>query len=1018
MPLSTGNSLFWSAGLDVRGLKTGVARAKGILASLTKNISAMDVFAGLALGAGVAFAKISKTAHEFSRNFQSAMLEVSTISDSVRDDFKGMSAAIMEMSTSVPEGAVELTEALYQIVSAGNDGAEAFDMLRVSAELAIATVTDTKTAADAMTSIMNAFRESAGSADNVASKLFTTIKNAKTTMAELGPAITKITGLWANMGGTFEDLMAMISTGAKTLKTDIMMTGIRGIATALIKPAEEAKEAARELGIEFTTSALRAKGFLGFMKEIITATKMVPEELAKFFPDVRGLTGLLAVLTDEGKEFERQVKNINESISEHTTAFRIMVESDESQAGILKNNIIAKLKPLGDAIVGITTDMSRGMNEAFARTRNEFTNVAQDLDRYLTLLQSRRGEMDKQIKIMEELATKTDKTTEETIELTKAESSLAIYMPEVFRAMEEGATSVDILRIAKERLTEADKKMLELQLKIARIQVRAAGYNIEEYKLGEDASADAIRRIRAKIESNRKLITDEHEYAVLLGDTSKTLQDRLGQDRNLIRLEGELALATGKNAVQGDLYNIELERRIELVRQLEEAVRTGKMPEPPASRTTPPTSKGTGEGDLFDPLAGQYAGIRPGAGLGARGDFDFKGAENWYTGLVSAYKRVGVARKELSDLEKEADKDRLESMQEFREELFQVSIAIEEVATLFAMAFGEEQAQNIYAIADAVHKVIGVLDDLGLEKLSDFDWSKLKVGDWLTLLNSTFSVIGSIFGIFKKTETLVESLAEAFEKFSRSLESVYGEEKLARLIEARLAIWKTIQDMREADYRNRFVAIHGQEEYTRALTEAYEIWRDIDAQVKEMTLGIASPKTIADNIAEGFRQGKRSIEDFNETFEQMMQDAIVKAFANAIVKPAVADFYDTFAKAAEEGGISEQELADLQSMWKALIGGVGEQWKDFEDLFGDVSGLQRPSLKGAIKGMTEQTAGILAGQFNAIRMNTVQGLQLMEAQVVYLSQISHNTSYNRLLVSIDRKLDARPGNYYLRSQGA
>ena len=67
LDVSGSSSLYWRAGLDVTGLMTGSAKAKGILSSLATNVTKMDVFAGLGISAGLAFAHISKEAYTFSK---------------------------------------------------------------------------------------------------------------------------------------------------------------------------------------------------------------------------------------------------------------------------------------------------------------------------------------------------------------------------------------------------------------------------------------------------------------------------------------------------------------------------------------------------------------------------------------------------------------------------------------------------------------------------------------------------------------------------------------------------------------------------------------------------------------------------------------------------------------------------------------------------------------------------------------------------------------------------------------
>jgi hypothetical protein len=74
------------------------------------------------------------------------------------------------------------------------------------------------------------------------------------------------------------------------------------------------------------------------------------------------------------------------------------------------------------------------------------------------------------------------------------------------------------------------------------------------------------------------------------------------------------------------------------------------------------------------------------------------------------------------------------------------------------------------------------------------------------------------------------------------------------------------------------------------------------------------------------------------------------------------------------------------------------------------------SLTGAIKGITEETAGVLAGQVNAMRINQVEGVLLMRQQLAHLAEIAINTRYNRYLASIDSRLAALTSDN-LRAQG-
>lgn len=76
------------------------------------------------------------------------------------------------------------------------------------------------------------------------------------------------------------------------------------------------------------------------------------------------------------------------------------------------------------------------------------------------------------------------------------------------------------------------------------------------------------------------------------------------------------------------------------------------------------------------------------------------------------------------------------------------------------------------------------------------------------------------------------------------------------------------------------------------------------------------------------------------------------------------------------------------------------------------------SLTGAVKGVSEDTASIVAGQMNAMRINQVEASAILRQQLTALNSIVQNTSYNRILVEIHKELRAMNGGADpLRSQG-
>ncbi len=582
MALETGGSMFWRTKIDNTGLQTGAVQAKGILRGLTRSITGMDIFAGLGIAAALVFSKITKQVYNFSRNFETAMKEVQTISKAVQNNFKGISKEIIDMSKTVPDSAIKLSKAFYQIVSAGYDGAKAMDILRVSTELAVATVTDTFTAADALTYVMNAYGIAAGTASEISDKLFTIIRLGKVKMEELGPTISMVTGLAAEAGLEFNELAAIYAEAVKKIQPHIVSTGIRGIVTAMLRVSKgtgDAADAAREFGIEFDITALKSKGFKQILNEIIVATKGNEGALMRLFPNVRGLIGLLAVMTNEGENYNKTLNEMENSTGATGKAVKIMMETTDNQFAIMKNNIMAKLKPLGDSILKQMNDMARGINQAMSGVRDEFSNLERAYSELTDTLRKKQNRIDDLITTIEDLRNKTELSREETTQLEAAERALATFYPTFEEAVEGVAGKIDLLTLAKQGSYELSLRIMELELKQAEISKRRADLELAIYERGKDEANEEIKRIQDRVDRFHQVLSIQQIIEL----------QTTGQVKEFIELENELSIATEKRSLEQEQLIVNVEKTTNEVDALTEAL--GKLREGKPIIITPKPGK-------------------------------------------------------------------------------------------------------------------------------------------------------------------------------------------------------------------------------------------------------------------------------------------------------------------------------------------------------------------------------------------------------------------------------------------
>jgi len=203
---------------------------------------------------------------------------------------------LLELSVSFGQSTQTLSKSLYDILSASIDASKATEVLGVAAKAAIAGMTETAVATDALTSILNAYQMNASKAGEVSDKLFATVKRGKTTFAEIASSIGRTAATAAVAGLSLDELLAMLATMTRMgIKTDEAMTSLNGIIRSFLSPTDEAREAAEKFGVELSSDTLRTKGLIQAVKELQDATK---EELATIIPNIRAFKGLAAALQD------------------------------------------------------------------------------------------------------------------------------------------------------------------------------------------------------------------------------------------------------------------------------------------------------------------------------------------------------------------------------------------------------------------------------------------------------------------------------------------------------------------------------------------------------------------------------------------------------------------------------------------------------------------------------------------------------------------------------------------------
>jgi len=360
------------ATVDIRAnlgpLKRGLAMAKAAVMSVMRGIGSvigkMYRFAKTALlvfTAAVTYSIVQAA------KFEKQLANVSTMLDETTMKMMGeYKRELKSLSKQFGESTATLSGGLYDILSASIDASKAIDVLKVSAKAAVAGMTDTKIAADALTSIINAYRMTAEDAEMISDKLFTTVKRGKTTFPELAGSIGRVASTASIAGMSLDELLATIATLTRAgIKTEEAVTSISGTMRTFLNPTEEAVETAKEFGLELSSNTLKTKGFLGAVKMLNKATT---EQIAAIVPNIRAFKAMAASLQNV-EALQKDLGLIStESAGKAEEAYSKMAATTSFKFGQIKQSIVSMAQSFGEPLL-------RPVMKAFAFIKKLLTDA-------------------------------------------------------------------------------------------------------------------------------------------------------------------------------------------------------------------------------------------------------------------------------------------------------------------------------------------------------------------------------------------------------------------------------------------------------------------------------------------------------------------------------------------------------------------------------------------------------------------------------------------------------------------
>lgn len=223
------------------------------------------------------------------------------------------------------------------------------------------------------------------------------------------------------------------------------------------------------------------------------------------------------------------------------------------------------------------------------------------------------------------------------------------------------------------------------------------------------------------------------------------------------------------------------------------------------------------------------------------------------------------------------------------------------------------------------------------------------------------------------------------------------------------------------------------------IREYQEQIAELDRSIQDMLDDIANDilqtnakefsNSLAENLVGAFEKGESAAKAFEETVNEVLKNAIVNQLKKKFLEQQLQGALDSLTNSMGFwsgddfifNGLTDSEIEAFKAKVQAAANNFNQALGIYSDLFKDLNNEEDAdtSLTGAVKGVSEETASLVAGQINAVRINQLECKDILRQQLISLNRIADNTSYNRYLRDILNVVNTFKvnDNDSLRSQG-
>lgn len=312
---------------------------------------------GVALTAGVTLPILGATAAalKFSEDLNKGMANVASLIPGATDRILELRQGVQDLSPVVLKSTGDLTDGLYQVISAFGDTEDTLDILRTNSLAAAAGIATTTDAINLTSAVTKAWGDTSAKAVAQAADLaLLTVRLGQTTFPDLAANMGKVIPLAQTLGVNLEELFGTFATfTGVTGGTAEVSTQLSAALRALLNPTADLQKLLDKLGYASGQAFIEARGLQGVFQEIVKAAEDTGTPLQAFLGRAEAMTLILNAAGAQAQNFSDKTAAMAKNAGTVADAVKEQQEGVASLGAAfqrLRLRVVGSLETLGQAL--------------------------------------------------------------------------------------------------------------------------------------------------------------------------------------------------------------------------------------------------------------------------------------------------------------------------------------------------------------------------------------------------------------------------------------------------------------------------------------------------------------------------------------------------------------------------------------------------------------------------------------------------------------------------------------------